>query len=99
MRPRTAFVTDGDQRPALALTRSLGRRGICVLVGAEQSDRLLTFRTAKLTVAAAQQIPLSIDGDPADCQSLECHVLRHALRIIAGNNDPAEGSGVAASEK
>jgi diacylglycerol kinase (ATP) len=69
------------------------------LVGAEQSDRLLTFRTANLTVAAAQQIPLSIDGDPADCQSLECHVLRHALRIIAGNNDPAEGSGVAASEK
>jgi len=69
------------------------------LVGAEQSDRLLTFRTADLAVATAQQIPLSIDGDPADCQSLECHVLRHALRIIAGNNDPAEGSGVAASEK
>jgi predicted ATP-grasp superfamily ATP-dependent carboligase len=32
-----AFVTDGDQRPALAITRSLGRRGVCVLVGAEQS--------------------------------------------------------------
>ena len=27
------FVTDGDQRPALAITRSLGRRGISVLVG------------------------------------------------------------------
>jgi len=28
-----AFVTDGDQRPALAITRSLGRRGISVMVG------------------------------------------------------------------
>ena len=27
------FVTDGDQRPALAVTRSLGLRGISVLVG------------------------------------------------------------------
>ena len=32
----TAFVTDGDQRPALAITRSLGQRGVSVLVGAEQ---------------------------------------------------------------
>jgi predicted ATP-grasp superfamily ATP-dependent carboligase len=34
------FVTDGDQRPALAIARSLGRRGVCVLVGAEQSVSL-----------------------------------------------------------
>lgn len=27
------FVTDGDERPALAITRSLGRRGMSVLVG------------------------------------------------------------------
>ena len=32
------LVTDGDQRPALAITRSLGRRGIRVLVGAEHGD-------------------------------------------------------------
>ena len=32
----TAFVTDGDERPALAITRSLGRRGVSVLVGAER---------------------------------------------------------------
>ncbi len=30
------FVTDGDQRPALAITRALGRRGLSVLVGADQ---------------------------------------------------------------
>jgi len=40
MRPLTALVTDGEQRPALAITRSLGRRGISVVVGAEQSDSL-----------------------------------------------------------
>jgi predicted ATP-grasp superfamily ATP-dependent carboligase len=40
MRPLTAFVTDGDQRPALAIARSLGRRGIAVVVGAEQPDSL-----------------------------------------------------------
>ena len=40
MRPLTAFVTDGDQRPALAITRSLGRRGIAVVVGAEHSTSL-----------------------------------------------------------
>jgi len=31
-----AFVTDGDERPALAITRSLGRRGVSVLVGDER---------------------------------------------------------------
>jgi len=30
-----AFVTDGNERPALAITRSLGRRGVSVLVGAD----------------------------------------------------------------
>ena len=31
-----AFVTDGDERSALAITRSLGRRGISVLVGEQR---------------------------------------------------------------
>jgi predicted ATP-grasp superfamily ATP-dependent carboligase len=31
-----AFVTDGNQRSALAITRSLGRRGISVLVGEQE---------------------------------------------------------------
>jgi predicted ATP-grasp superfamily ATP-dependent carboligase len=29
----TVFVTDGDQRPALAIVRALGRRGVSVIVG------------------------------------------------------------------
>jgi predicted ATP-grasp superfamily ATP-dependent carboligase len=36
----TVFVTDGDQRPALAITRSLGRRGLFVIVGEERRDSL-----------------------------------------------------------
>src|SRR5262249_8552876 len=35
-----ALVTDGDQRPALAITRSLGRRGIGVIVGEERATSL-----------------------------------------------------------
>jgi predicted ATP-grasp superfamily ATP-dependent carboligase len=35
-----AFVTDGGQRSALAITRSLGRRGISVLVGEEEPECL-----------------------------------------------------------
>jgi len=30
----TAFVTDGDERPALAVARSLARQGVSVIVGA-----------------------------------------------------------------
>jgi predicted ATP-grasp superfamily ATP-dependent carboligase len=40
VRGLTAFVTDGDERPALAMTRSLGRRGVSVIVGAERRDSL-----------------------------------------------------------
>ncbi|MCC7416172.1 MAG: ATP-grasp domain-containing protein [Acidobacteria bacterium] len=35
-----ALVTDGDERPALAITRSLGRRGIDVIVGEARAASL-----------------------------------------------------------
>ena len=38
--PLTAFVTDGDERPALAIARSLGRRGITVIVGEQRPTSL-----------------------------------------------------------
>lgn len=34
------FVTDGDEKPSLAVTRSLGKRGISVLVGEERGSSL-----------------------------------------------------------
>ena len=38
--PLTVFVTDGDQRPALAIVRALGRRGLTVIVGEQQPASL-----------------------------------------------------------
>jgi predicted ATP-grasp superfamily ATP-dependent carboligase len=38
--PMTVFVTDGDQRPALAIVRALGRRGLTVIVGDDQPASL-----------------------------------------------------------
>ncbi len=38
--PLKAFVTDGDHRPALAVVRALGRRGVSVIVGGERHASL-----------------------------------------------------------
>jgi predicted ATP-grasp superfamily ATP-dependent carboligase len=38
--PITAFVTDGNQRPALTIVRALGRRGITVIVGDDRPASL-----------------------------------------------------------
>lgn len=40
MNPGGVIITDGNERSALAVTRSLGRRGIPVFVGAETSSSL-----------------------------------------------------------
>jgi len=64
MRPLTAFVTDGDQRPALAITRSLGRRGIAVVVGAEQPRSLASaskYAVRHVTYPSAQHQPDAFD--------------------------------------
>jgi predicted ATP-grasp superfamily ATP-dependent carboligase len=64
MRPRTAFVTDGEQRPALAITRSLGRRGVSVLVGAEQSVSLASaskYCVRHVTYPSPYQNPEAFD--------------------------------------
>jgi predicted ATP-grasp superfamily ATP-dependent carboligase len=38
--PLTVLVTDGNERPALAIVRALGRRGVSVLVGHEEGVSL-----------------------------------------------------------
>jgi predicted ATP-grasp superfamily ATP-dependent carboligase len=38
--PRTIFVTDGNERSALAIVRALGRRGLSVIVGDDRSLNL-----------------------------------------------------------
>lgn len=59
------------------------------LAGPEYSDQILTFRTAELSLATTPEMPLSIDGEPMNCSSLECRVLGKFLRIAAGNLEPA----------
>src|SRR5262245_17366250 len=48
------FVTDGDQRPALAITRSLGRRGIEVIVG---EDRPVSLASSSRYAAGHRTYP------------------------------------------
>ena len=55
-----AFVTDGNERSALAITRSLGRRGIAVLVGDTQPGSL---------AAASKYCTRAVSYPPPDRQS------------------------------
>jgi predicted ATP-grasp superfamily ATP-dependent carboligase len=58
------LVTDGDQRSALAITRSLGRRGASVIVG-EESDRCLAsssrYCTRQITYPSPYREPDAFD--------------------------------------
>jgi predicted ATP-grasp superfamily ATP-dependent carboligase len=58
------FVTDGDQRPALAITRSLGRRGLSVIVGEEHSHSLASasrYCVRSLTYPSPHRDPEGFD--------------------------------------
>jgi predicted ATP-grasp superfamily ATP-dependent carboligase len=58
------LVTDGDQRSALAITRSLGRRGASVIVG-EESDRCLAassrYCSRRITYPSPYREPEAFD--------------------------------------
>ena len=59
-----AFVTDGDQRPALAITRSLGRRGVSVLVGEARPVSLAsssTYCVRHVTYPSPDRFPEAFD--------------------------------------
>jgi len=59
-----AFVTDGEQRPALAITRSLGRRGVSVVVGSEQPDSLASasrYCAGHVTYPSPYRDPVAFD--------------------------------------
>jgi predicted ATP-grasp superfamily ATP-dependent carboligase len=59
-----AFVTDGNERPALAITRSLGRRGLTVLVGADTDSSLASasrYCAGHLTYPSPERQPLAFD--------------------------------------
>ena len=61
----TAFVTDGDQRPALAIARSLGRRGISVLVGEERPASLASasrYCAGRVTYPSPYRAPRAFEA-------------------------------------
>jgi predicted ATP-grasp superfamily ATP-dependent carboligase len=78
------LVTDGDQRSALALTRSLGRRGIQVIVGAEK-DRSLA---ASSKYCAGRLVYPSPSERPKDFyQSIKAFVNANNVDLIIPPTD------------
>ena len=57
----TVFVTDGEQRPALAIVRSLARRGLSVIVGADRAVSLAS--TSKYCARHVTYPPPSTDRE------------------------------------
>jgi predicted ATP-grasp superfamily ATP-dependent carboligase len=60
------LVTDGNTRPALAITRALGREGHEVIVGAEKHPSLASssrFCSSRLTYSDPREKPLGFDAE------------------------------------
>jgi predicted ATP-grasp superfamily ATP-dependent carboligase len=68
------LVTDGDERPALAITRALGRRGVTVLVGDERPACL----AASSRYAAGQVVYPSPYRAPQAFQRFLAELVAHA---------------------
>jgi predicted ATP-grasp superfamily ATP-dependent carboligase len=74
-----AFVTDGDQRPALAITRSLGRRGVEVIVGEE---RPLSLASSSKYAAGHRTYPSPHDDPRGFERFLDDLVIREQLDVV-----------------
>src|SRR6266850_3763971 len=73
------FVTDGDQRPALAITRSLGRRGTGVTVG---ESRPLSLASSSRYCAGHVTYPSPYDRPEAFEQFLLAYVDRERVDVV-----------------
>lgn len=73
---KRVLVTDGDARAALAITRSLGRRGLTVLVSAARRNSLAG--TSRYSSGEFQQADVKEGPD----------ALRHSLLKLASDLDP-----------
>jgi predicted ATP-grasp superfamily ATP-dependent carboligase len=63
--PLTVFVTDGNQRPALAIVRALGRRGVRTIVGDVRPATLASasrFCSRSVTYPSPHHDPQAFDG-------------------------------------
>jgi predicted ATP-grasp superfamily ATP-dependent carboligase len=75
----TVLVTDGEERPALAITRSLGRRGISVLVGAE---RPVSLASASRYCTRTIVYPSPARAPGAFAQCLQDLVTRESIDVV-----------------
>ena len=77
--PLTVFVTDGNQRPALAIVRALGRRGVTVIVGNERPGSL-----AGSSRYCARQVtyPSPYDHRDAFDRFLQSFVAREQIDVV-----------------
>ena len=73
------FVTDGDQRPALAITRSLGRRGIDVIVG---EDRPVSLASSSRYAAGHRTYPSPHDEPAAFDRFLDDLIARERPDVV-----------------
>jgi predicted ATP-grasp superfamily ATP-dependent carboligase len=83
-RSLTVLVTDGDERPALAITRSLGRRGITVLAGAE---RPASLASASRYCAGAVVYPSPSRAPEAFARFLQDFVARVPVDVVVPVTD------------
>jgi predicted ATP-grasp superfamily ATP-dependent carboligase len=83
-RKLTVLVTDGDERPALAITRSLGRRGISVLVGAE---RRVSLASASRYCTTTVVYPSPSRAPEAFAQCLQGLVAREGIDVVMSVTD------------
>ena len=75
----TVFVTDGEQRPALAIVRSLARRGLSVIVGADRAVSLAS--TSKYCARHVTYPPPSTDRE-AFTRFLVDFVTREKIDVV-----------------
>jgi len=77
--PMTVFVTDGEQRPALAIVRALGRRGMTVIVG---EDRPGSLAGSSRYCARQVTYPSPYDDRDAFDRFLQSFVAREQIDVV-----------------
>jgi YegS/Rv2252/BmrU family lipid kinase len=75
--------------PALPMLELLAAGLDTLVVGPEQSDHILTFRTSHLRLLVEPEAPLSVDGELRKARELECRVLPRSVRMVTGSVDAA----------
>ena len=77
--PAKVFVTDGEQRPALAIVRSLARQGMTVVVG---SDRTVSLASCSRACSQRVTYPSPLTTPEAFTRWLREFVARERIEVV-----------------